>query len=93
MSDLRHCVVALSTTGEFIQHIDLSTIKTGRKVAYKDWRVWTDDWEEATSLAGVLNDNLRERSQPVWLHPNERRNVPSKRVGGFEVVSEQKESS
>lgn len=90
MSNLRHCVVALSTTGEFIQHMDMRPNPQLRRVLYHERQVWTDSWALALEKAGALNDDLSKRDKPLWLHPNERRNAPSKMVGGFEVVSEEK---
>lgn len=90
MSELRHCVVAMSTTGEFIQYMDLRLNPQLRRISYYDRSVWTDDWEKALDLAGALNAQIKERDQPLRLHPNERRNEATIEVGGFEVVSEEK---
>lgn len=83
---MKHCVVAMDENGNCIQLMNLNPYRGG-KVRYVDGRFWTDDWYEALRVSGNYNQ-LLEWSGVVRLYPRNRRNVPTVKVAGYEVVSE-----
>lgn len=85
---LRHCVVALDENGNAIQMMDLNPPR--HKIKYKERKFWTEDWSKALGVSGGFN-SLLHSGIVMHLHPRNRRNVPSVKVAGFEVVSENKE--
>lgn len=85
---LRHCIVAMDTHGDFIQYMPMNPGDWMR--SYRVRRVWTDDWNEALKRSGEFNYYMASMIGPLRLHPNNRRNVASVEVGGYEVVSEEK---
>ena len=86
MPELRHTVVALDENGTTIQHMDLRPNPQLRRIPYRQRLFWTTDWEKAKELSGRLTTQLE--GGDVFLHPNNRRNLPTVRVAGYEVVSE-----